>query len=174
MKPNDGIVEVYHAGTAKVDKPDCKYGRKNLDFGHGFYVTDIYDQALNFARSKAADRKQSGIINTYLLDKEAFLKETSKVKIFETYDDEWLEFIVACRSGNDVWQEYDYVEGGVADDRVINTVNLFMQGFISKERALTNLRYLKPNNQICILNQELLDKHLKFKDCLTLPDNGLL
>lgn len=42
---------VYHGGTEFVDKPDCKRGRKNLDFGQGFYVTDICDQAVKWAFS---------------------------------------------------------------------------------------------------------------------------
>lgn len=173
MATNKGIIEVYHAGTDIVDKPDCKYGRKNLDFGQGFYVTDIYDQALNLARSKSTDRKLPAKINIYLLYREAFLKE-AKSLIFEEYNEEWLEYIIACRAGRDVWQEFDYVEGGVANDRVINTVNLYIQGYISKERALSNLRYLKPNNQICIMNQDLLNRYLKFQNCINLPDNGLL
>ncbi len=173
MNTDNGIIEVYHAGTDVVDAPDCKFGRKNLDFGQGFYVTDIYDQALNLARSKSTDRNLPAKINIYLLDKNAILKE-AKSLIFEKYDVEWLEFIMACRTGKDVWQGYDYVEGGVANDRVINTVNLYIQGYISKERALSNLRYLKPNNQICILNQQQFNRHLKFQNCITLPDNGLL
>lgn len=91
-----------------------------------------------------------------------------------SYDNDWLEFIVACRSGQDVWKSFDYVEGGVADDRVIDTVNMHIQGYISKEKALRNLRFLKPNNQICILNQELLNQHLVIKECLEIPTNGLL
>ena len=58
--------------------------------------------------------------------------------------------------------------GGVADDRVIDTVNMYIQGFIDRDRALNNLRYMKPNNQICLLNQGLLDKYLKFTECLNL------
>jgi len=173
MKEDNGIIEVYHAGTDVVDAPDCKLGRKNLDFGQGFYVTDIYDQALNLARSKSIDRNFPAKINIYLLDKDAIMKE-AKSLIFDNYNDEWLDFIVACRAGKDVWRGYDYIEGGVANDRVINTVNLYNQGYISKERALSNLRYLKPNNQICILNQELLNRHLKFQNCITLPEDGLL
>lgn len=169
MDTEKGIIEVYHAGTEIIETPKCGVGRKNLDFGQGFYLTDIYDQALNFARSKAVDRKSPGIINVYLLDKGALLQE-AKSLIFEKYDDAWLEFIVACRAGEKVWTEYDYIEGGVADDRVINTVNLYIQGYISKERALQNLRYLKPNNQICIINQDLLNRHLKFTESLTLPE----
>ncbi len=157
-------VEVYHAGTDRIELPDCKRGRKRLDFGQGFYVTDVYDQAFNFALRQGRDRKLPPLINTYLLDRKGILDE-GNAKIFENYDKEWLEFIVACRLGKDVWKKYDYIEGGVADDRVIDTVNLYIQGFISEERAIDNLHYLKPNNQICILNQQLLNKHLQFIDC---------
>lgn len=167
------IVEVYHAGTDIVDFPDCKRGRINLDFGQGFYVTDIYDQAYNFALAKSRDRKQPPLINSYLLNRKAIIEE-AKVKIFNSYGEEWLDFIVACRSGKNIWKNYDYVEGGVADDRVIDTINMYLQGFISKDRALRNLRYLKPNNQICILSQDMLDRHLKFVDCLNISTNGLL
>lgn len=173
MKNEPGIIEVYHAGTDLIKHPDCKFGRLNLDFGQGFYVTDVYDQAVNLARSKSLDRQSPPKINIYHLNKEKILKD-GKSLIFEAYDDKWLDFIVACRSGKEIWKEYDYVEGGVADDRVINTVSLYIQGYISKDRALKNLRYMKPNNQICLINQELLNSNLTFIDCLTLPENGLL
>ena len=158
-------IEVYHAGTEKVEHPECRFGRENLDFGKGFYITDIYDQAYNFAQFKSRERRTPALINVYLLDRKALLEEAHSL-IFDRYNEDWLEFIVECRSGGDIWKEYDYIEGGVADDRVIDTINMYIEGFISRNRALNNLRYLKPNNQICILNQKLLDKHLKFTDCL--------
>ncbi|MDE5901786.1 MAG: DUF3990 domain-containing protein [Muribaculaceae bacterium] len=166
-------IEVYHAGTDLIEVPDCRRGRANLDFGRGFYVTDIYDQAFNLALSRAKERKLPALINTYLLDQKALLEEARSL-IFNLYDEEWLEFIVACRAGKDIWQQYDYVEGGVADDRVIDTVNMYMQGYMSQERALQRLRYLRPNNQICIINQELLERHLTFTNCITLPQDGQL
>lgn len=160
-------LEVYHAGTERVEIPDCRRGRENLDFGQGFYLTDIYDQAFNFARVKSRDRNKPGLINTYLLDRKKILEE-ARVKIFDSYDAKWLDFIVDCRNGKDIWKQYDYIEGGVANDRVIDTVNMYIQGFISQDRALKNLRYLRPNNQICILNQDLIEKYLKFVDCITI------
>ncbi len=167
MNPLNDIIEVYHAGTDKVENPICTYGRKDLDFGQGFYVTDIYEQAVNFAKTKSASKKKPGKINSYLLHKGEFLKN-AKSLIFESYNEEWLEFIVACRSGNPLWKNYDYIEGGIADDRVIDTVTLYMEDQITQPQALKKLIYLKPNNQICLLNQELLDKHLDFKECITI------
>lgn len=52
--------------------------------------------------------------------------------------------------------------GGIADDRVYNTMELYIDNLISKEETLKRLKYYKPNNQICIVNQEVIDLHLKF------------
>lgn len=173
MEIENKIIEVYHAGTDVVDSPDCRRGRKNLDFGQGFYITDIYDQAINFARTKSVYRKLPPIINVYLLEQEAMLNE-AKSLIFDKYDGDWLDFIIACRSGEEVWTEYDYVEGGVADDRVINAVSLYSRGFLTRDEVLERIKYFRPNNQICILNQDLLNRYLKFTNHIKLPENGLL
>ena len=63
-------------------------------------------------------------------------------------EEEWLDFILNCRSGNDA-TDYDIVEGGVANDKVFNTVELFFDGLIDKTEAINRLRYEKPNLQIC-------------------------
>ena len=34
----------------------------------------------------------------------------------EHYDQEWLDFIVSSRRGEEPWQGYDIIEGGVAND----------------------------------------------------------
>ena len=166
-------IEVYHAGTEKIINPIWNYGRKNLDFGPGFYLTDIYDQAVIWAKRKSRERKSVPLINVYKLDRKSIL-DNYKNKIFSQYNREWLDFIVACRNLQKIWMNYDYIEGGVADDRVIDTINLYIQGFISEERALENLFYLKPNNQICINNQEILNNHLEYLNTLELPSDELL
>ena len=45
-------------------------------------------------------------------------------KRFDAYDKDWLDFIVDSRQGKQPWNGYDIIEGGVADDRVIDEVNL--------------------------------------------------
>lgn len=162
-------IEIYHAATEPITRPLCGVGRKHLDFGPGFYLTDVYDQAVMCAHRRASERQQPAILNVYLFDRGNMFEE-ARVKIFENYDREWLNFIVACRKGEPVWEEYDCIEGGVANDRVIDTVNLFINGLISEEGALKRLRYLKPNNQICILNQDMLDRCLVFDEAIKLSD----
>lgn len=152
---------VYHGSTQVIDAPFCNVGRPKLDFGQGFYVTDIKEQAIKWAKSIASKREEKPLLNIYELDKDSILAE-GKSKIFTAYDKEWLDFIVGNRQGKNLAKEFDYIEGGIANERVIDTVNLYIQGFYAAEYALQQLAFYKPNNQICLRNQELLNKYLKY------------
>ena len=108
------------------------------------------------------NRDGEAVVNVYLFDK-AEMIDNARCKIFTAYDREWLDFIVANRRGENVADEYDYIEGGVADDRVINTINMYMQGYYGEEHTLRLLALHQPNNQMCIRKQELLDKYLHYE-----------
>lgn len=158
---NTDNITVYHGGTEKIDSPICRFGRKNLDFGQGFYLTTLREQAETWANNMARSRNKPAIINQYSLNRAAIIKE-ARCKIFKAYDEEWLQFIVGNRTGLNLAEDYDYIEGGVANDRVIDTINLYLAGLIEFSSALKELSKHQPNNQICILNQDLIDKHLTF------------
>ncbi len=74
---------------------------------------------------------------------------------FDSYSEAWLDFILNCRSGNDT-TKYDLVIGGVANDKVFNTIELFFDGLIVKTEAIERLRYEKPNLQICFRTEKAL------------------
>lgn len=152
---------VYHGGTDRIERPLADAGRANLDFGLGFYVTDVYSQAVEWAKKVADHRHLLPIINRYELNRNAILSEY-RCKVFTDYDGEWLDFIVASRQGQKTWAQYDYIEGGEADDRVIDTINLYMVGLMPREIALARLSEHRPNNQICLLSQQLIEKYLIF------------
>lgn len=152
---------VYHGGTETIENPICKFGRKNLDFGQGFYVTNLREQAVTWANNMARNRKMPAVLNRYRLDREAIL-QNARCKIFKAYDKEWLEFIVGNRTGQELAKDYDYVEGGVANDRVVDTVNLYIAGLMELSTALRELSKHQPNNQICILSQDLINKYLEY------------
>ncbi len=59
-----------------------------------------------------------------ILDEEKL--QNMKVIRFDSYSEEWLEFILNCRRGDDT-TDYDVVIGGVANDKVFNTVELFLK-----------------------------------------------
>lgn len=154
-------IKVYHGGTDIITHPLANVGRANLDFGLGFYVSGIFDQAKEWAKKVADNRRLKPIINIYEFDRDTILSEFN-CKIFPEYDGEWLDFIVASRQGKQPWAAFDYIEGGVANDRVIDTVNLYMVDLITREKALERLSQHRPNNQMCLLSQQLIDKHLIF------------
>ena len=64
--------------------------------------------------------------------------------------------------------DYEIIKGGVANDKVFDTVELYFDGLISKEEALGRLVYEKPNEQICIRSQVVLDRYLHFQRSIKL------
>lgn len=58
---------------------------------------------------------------------------------------------------------YDIIRGGVANDKVFNTLELFFDGLIFEEETLGRLKFEKPNHQLCICRQDLMDRLLAFQ-----------
>ena len=152
-------MKLYHGSYLVIEKPDISFSRINLDFGRGFYTTPIKSQAINWSRRFKRKRGMS-VISIYEID-ELKLKKEASVLTFDDYSIEWLDFIISCRQGRSN-EKYDVVIGGVANDKVFNTVQLFLDNLIDKEESLKRLRYEKPNQQYCFCNQEVIDKYLTF------------
>lgn len=160
---------VYHGGTGIISMSLVSVGRGDLDFGKGFYVTDIRGQAEAWAKRMADRRGITPIINTYELDLETAAAKF-RYKKFKCYDKEWLDFITANRRGMDVWKNFDMIEGGIADDRVVDTIESYIAELMSEEIALKRLAHYAPNNQFCITLQQLADECLHFIESITLEN----
>lgn len=159
---------VFYGSTMIVKQPLSHICRNNLDFGKGFYVTDLQEQAALWAKRVAATRNSEEVwLNIYELDLEAVKRDFRSMK-FESYNGDWLEFILDARQGGTLWAEFDIVEGGIADDRVFNTIELYFDALISQEDALKRLSFEHPNNQLCIINQGIIDNFLVFKEAIPL------
>lgn len=143
---------LYHGSFLEIVRPDLTHSRPNVDFGRGFYVTPLYEQAAKWC-GKFKRRGKNGIISRYEFD-ESREVELKTLK-FDFYSEEQLGFILNCRSGKDL-TNYDLVAGGVANDKVFNTVELFFDGLIDKKEAINRLRYEKPNLQICFCTEKAL------------------
>lgn len=159
------MITLYHGSYIAVSSPLVGLGRKKVDFGQGFYLTKLIDQAKAWAITIAErkGRNTQPIVSSYTFDSVLVEADGFRVKIFESYNLEWLEYVINCRRGGEMQKQYDIVEGGVADDNVIDTVEDYENDVITAEQALGQLRYKKINHQICILNQEIIDRYLSFK-----------
>jgi len=153
-------MKLYHGSNLVIKNPDISFSRKEVDFGRGFYTTPMKEQAISWAK-RFKKRQGQGVISTYEID-ELKLSEEVSILTFSDYTIEWLDFIMACRQGGSDNEGYDVVIGGVADDQVFNTIQLFIDGLIGKEESLKRLRYDKPNLQYCFCNQKVMDKYLTF------------
>lgn len=143
---------LYHGSFLTITKPDLLHSRMTVDFGCGFYLTPLYEQAVKWC-GKFKRRGKDGIISKYKYDEKR--KTELKILGFDSYSEEWLDFVLNCRRGKDS-TDYDLVVGGVANDKVFNTVELFFDGLIDKKEAIKRLRYEKPNLQFCFRTEKAL------------------
>ncbi len=160
------MITLYHGSTQIVEQPLANIGRSDLDFGKGFYVTTLRSQAERWAaRMQLIQAKDSAWLSIYHFDEEAaFTDGRFRLLRFGAYDSQWLDFIIASRNGQQPWKDFDAIEGGVANDQVIDTVEDYINGNITAEQALGQLVYAKPNHQMCLLSQPLIDACLSYVD----------
>lgn len=123
---------VYHASNFIIESPDIYHSRDLLDFGKGFYLTSLIEQAKKYAQ-RFLYQGDKAYLNHYNLDEN--LDNKFNIKEFGDYNEEWLDFVTLCRLGK-LSSKYDMITGGIADDKVFNTVDLYFSGNISNNTLL--------------------------------------
>ena len=149
-------MSLYHSSNMIVENPDTRHSRQYLDFGRGFYLTTIHEQAVRYAQ-RFKRRGQPAWLNIYELPDDIQRWKTHR---FDSYDKDWLDFVSRCRDGATIG-DYDMIVGGIANDKVILTLDRYFMGEITQEEALGLLKYEEPNIQYCIRSERML------KECLT-------
>ena len=150
---------LYHGSYMEVQQPDLKHSRQAVDFGRGFYTTPLYEQAKKWCE-RFTKQGKCAFISKYTFDETKL--EEFKVLKFDDYSEEWLEFVLNCRRKIDT-SSYDVVIGGVANDKVFNTVELYFDNLIDKKEAIQRLKYEKPNLQICFRSEKVIKSGLDFE-----------
>lgn len=142
---------LYHTGYQEIREPDVHYGRKNADFGQGFYMTDDPEFAIRWAKER---RGSDTVVNVYEL-------ETEGLKILRlTRDDVWFSYIFGNRAGlADKYPEADVIVGPIANDTIYNTLGIFTSGFLKREETL-KLLMVGPAYQQIVLKTEKAARNL--------------
>jgi len=153
-------MKLYHGSNVVVQSPDVNHSREKIDFGRGFYVTPIRAQAVKWAE-RFKDSGESAWLSAYDFDETAL--GGLRVLDFPEHSGEWLDFIVSCRMGNDTG-EYDVIRGGVANDKVFDTCELYFRGLISRETAIERLKFVEPNLQLCLKNNKVIKNNLFYAE----------
>ena len=138
-------MEIYHGSYTSVQTPEIIKGKFTKDFGEGFYCTELKRQSEKWAR-----RYDTPVVSIY----EYKPLEELNILCFDDMTDEWLDFIVACRSGKP--HDYDIVIGAMANDQIYNYVADFMNGILTREQFWIMAKFKYPTHQINFCTKKAL------------------
>jgi hypothetical protein len=142
---------VYHGSYVGIKNIDLSKCLPNKDFGQGFYVTKYRRHAEEWARKKGSKYGTKGFVTEFEYTESTFANRICRIKHFDAYDDEWLDFVVTNRNENipQPAHDYDIVEGPVANDKIQSRLVKLLAGQIKKDDFLKELSYHEPTHQIC-------------------------
>lgn len=143
-------MKLYHGSNTFIERIDLARCRPYKDFGQGFYLTGIEEQAVQMARRTAAIYGGEPVVTLFGFDEAAALTDASlSVKRFAEPDEEWALFVMANRSRERTHpvHAYDIVIGPVADDTIATLFRNFGDGVIDLPTLVAGLRYKKISSQ---------------------------
>ena len=140
---------LYHGTNIDFQQIDIRKSNPYKDFGQGFYLTDIFQQAENMANKKSRILGGKPVILKYQFDEACLADSSLNVLIFEKPDRKWAEFIYKnrTRSFPAFSHDYDIVIGPIADDGVAYLLSRYEEGFCTLEELAKDLKYKKLNRQ---------------------------
>jgi len=156
-------MELYHGSTEIIQAPIILEQQRFLDFGKGFYLTSSKEQAIRWAhiKSKRIGRLDLAVVNVYKTETDPANISELNVRVFNSASEEWLDFILKNRNGNES-HSYDLIKGPVANDTLYRTLALFESGILTKKETIVRLKTHKLFDQISFHSSRAL-KHLRFE-----------
>ncbi len=133
-------MRLYHTGKLEIREPDFRLGRKNADFGQGFYLTP--DMA--FARRWAG---ADAIINEYELSTDGLL-----IHRFRRSED-WFNYIFNNRRACDSLSA-DLVIGPIANDTIFETFGIISSGYLKPQDAMKLLMIGPEYTQVAVKTEK--------------------
>ena len=139
-------MNLFHTGFSEIKSPDIRKGRKNADFGQGFYLSDNEEFSKRWARQRKGE--------VTFLNKYELCLEGLKIKHF-VKNKEWFDYIFANRrSLADIYADYDVIIGPIANDTIYDTYGILTSGLIDEKKALEVLMIGATYEQIVIKSEK--------------------
>jgi len=147
---------LYHGSNQDIDSIDLSQCKPFKDFGRGFYLTTIEDQAGFMAKRTARIFGGSPYVSIYEFDEKSLLSEEFSVKVFPEPSAEWALFVLNNRNRNFVDKsdsnsnhdnKYDIVTGPVANDDIALLFRSFTSKYIDIDALVKGMKYKKLSNQ---------------------------
>ena len=91
-------MKLYHGTNIDFTEINFTKCKPNKDFGRGFYLTDIKQQALDMAiRRTKFSECGSPVVQEYEFDENLLNSKELKIKVFDGVSTEWAQFILTNR-----------------------------------------------------------------------------
>lgn len=144
-----GTNEDFH----QIDLSKCKPYK---DFGRGFYLTTIQEQAQRMALRTARMYGGNPCVIKYSIDDCILTSPELCIKTFESPNEEWAKFVITNRNYNKIQNpqednnadnRYDIVFGPIANDDLALLFRQFVAGLLSVETLVNEMKYKKLTNQ---------------------------
>ena len=150
-------MRLYHGSNIAIDNINLAMCRPYKDFGQGFYLTDIEEQAEKMAIRVARIYGEKPIVNIYEIDDDFKDFKDLKIKDFGIKTtEEWARFVmnnrsrvftdiknVLCNKDN----KYDIVIGPVADDNMALLFRQYENEIIDFETLVKGMIYKETSSQ---------------------------
>ena len=143
-------MNLFHGSNTTIKTIDFAKCKPYKDFGQGFYLTEIEDQAVQMARRTAFIYGGEPVVTVFEFDKvAAFNNPALSIKHFENPNEEWALFVMSNRSRTQPpsKHEYDIVIGPVADDTIATLFRNFDDSIIDLPTLVNGLKYKKISSQ---------------------------
>ena len=148
-------MRLYHGSNVAVREPKLLKVQRDLDFGKGFYTTTDLQQATIWAERTARIRNaERACVSVYELDEVAY--STLHVLRFAEPDEAWLTFVAAHRRGRTDRNDWDLVIGPVANDQTMQTLVLYLDGFLNEQETIARLLPQKLKDQAVFKTEKAL------------------
>lgn len=140
-------MKLYHGSNTVIEQIELSKCKPFKDFGQGFYLTEIREQAEQMTKCTSAIYGGEPVVTEFEFDETAL--NTLSVKTFEKPSEEWALFVMANRDKNKTHPIhcYDVVIGPVADDTIATLFRNFDDGIIDLQMLVNGLKYKKVSSQ---------------------------
>ncbi len=148
---------LYHGSNTDIKTIDLAMCRPYKDFGRGFYLTVLKEQAEKMANRVARLYGGTPVVNTFEIEDEFLLKSDLRIKNFGTEtSEEWARFVMNNRNRKfqdfsssecNLDNKFDIVIGPIANDDMAVLFRQYENGIISFENMVSGMIYKETTNQ---------------------------
>lgn len=156
-------MKLFHGSNVSIETVDLSKSKRYKDFGKAFYLSADEEQALKMAEAKVVQFGGEATVTEFEFDSESLISNELNVRFFNSYTQDWAEFVFSNRDENQQFQhDYDIVYGPIADDYVGLQIRDFKRNNITFEQFLHKIQYHKGITfQYAFCTQKAIDKLIR-------------